>query len=64
MQRVAPKAIITEHDAQIGDNIKIVFSNCWHHFYFWHIRKHIGEQQIPLMNKYGLIPTFGFALVI
>ena len=53
MHIVAPKMIITDQDAQIGDAIKIVFSNCQHRFCFWHIINHIAEQQIPLMNKYG-----------
>jgi len=47
MPEVAPKVIITDQDAQIGDAIKIVFSNSQHRYYFWHVRKHIAEQQIP-----------------
>ena len=35
---VAIKAIITDEDAQIDDAIKIIFPNCWNHFYFWHIK--------------------------
>ena len=52
MHRVAPKVIITDQDAHIGDAIKMVFPTTRHRYYFWHVRKHIAEQQIPLMNKY------------
>ena len=52
MHGVAPKAIITNQDAHIGDAIKIVLPNSRHWFCFWQISKHIAEQQIPLMNKY------------
>ena len=45
--------IITDQDAQIGDVIKIIFSTIWHRYCFWHVRKHIVEQQISLTNKYG-----------
>jgi len=51
--RVAPKVIITDQDAQIGDAIKMVFPTTRHCTIFLHVRKHITEQQIPLMNKYG-----------
>jgi len=30
----------------------MLFLTIQHHYYFWHVRKHIVEQQIPLMNKY------------
>ena len=53
MHRVAPKVIITDQDAQIGDAIKMVFLTTRHRYYFWHVRKHIAEQQISMMNKYG-----------
>jgi len=53
MYGVAPKAIVTDQDAQISDAIKIVLPNSRHQFCFWHIGKHIAEQQISLMNKYG-----------
>jgi len=52
MYGVTPKVIITDQDAQIGDAIKIIFSNSRHRYCFWHVRKYIAEQQIPLMNKY------------
>ena len=50
---VAPKVIVTDQNAQIDDAINMVFSTTQHRYYFWHVRKHIAEQQIPLMNKYG-----------
>ena len=53
MHRVAPKVIITDQDAQMGDAIKMVFSTIRHRYYFRHVGKHIAEQEIPLMNKYG-----------
>ena len=53
MHEVAPKLIITNQDAQIGDAIKMVFSTTQHQYYFSHFRKHIAEQQIPMTNKYG-----------
>ena len=53
MHGVAPKLIITDQDAQIGDAIKMVFPTTRHRYCFWHVRKHIAEQQIPMMNKYG-----------
>ena len=53
MHGVAPKVIITDQNAHIGDTIKMVFSNSQHRYCFWHKRKHIVEQQIFLMNKYG-----------
>ena len=53
MHVVTLKVIITDHDTQIGDAIKKVFPNCLHRYCFWHIRKHIAEQKISLMNKYG-----------
>ena len=68
MHGVVLKVIIIDQNAQIDDNIKIIFPNYRHRFYFWHIRKHIVEQQISLMNKYGddfsLISTFGIPPVI
>ena len=51
MHRVALKVIITDQDTQISDAIKIVFLTTRHRYCFWHVRKHIVEQQIPLMNK-------------
>ena len=53
MHGVEPKLIITDQDAQIGDAIKIVFPTSRHRYCFWHVRKHIAEQQIPMANKYG-----------
>ena len=53
MHGVAPKLIITDQDAQIGDAIKMVFPTTQHRYCFWHVRKHIAEQQIPMTNKYG-----------
>ena len=43
MHGAAPKAIITDQDAQIGEVIKIVLPNARHQFCFLHIRKHIAE---------------------
>ena len=60
MHGVAPKVTITDQDAQIGDAIKIVFLNCQYCYCFWHIRKHIAEQKISLMNKYGDDFAFDF----
>ena len=31
----------------------MVFLTTRHCYCFWHVRKHIAEQQVPLMNKYG-----------
>jgi len=68
VHRVAPKVIITDQDAQISDAIKIVFPNYMYRSVFWHIRKHIDEQQILLMTSmemiFSLISIYGIALVI
>ncbi|XP_020270767.1 protein FAR1-RELATED SEQUENCE 7-like [Asparagus officinalis] len=48
MHGVAPKAIITDQDAQIGGAIKQVFPNTRHRFCSWHIGRHIAEQQLPM----------------
>ena len=53
MHGVAPKVIISDKDAQIGDAIEMVFPTTRHRNYFWHVRKHIAEQQISMTNKYG-----------
>ena len=55
MHEVAPKVIITDLDAQIGDAIKMVFLTTRHRYCSWHVRKHITEQQIPLMKSMGKI---------
>ena len=52
MHGIEPNVIIIDQDAQIGDAIKIVFPTT-HRYYFWYVRKHIAEQQIPMTNKYG-----------
>jgi len=62
MHGVAPKVIISYQHDRIGNAIKIVFSNSLHRYCFWHVRKHIVEQQIPLMNKYGDDFTIDFNL--
>ena len=46
MYGVAPKLIITDQDAQIDNVIKMIFPTTRHRYYFWHVRKHIAEQQI------------------
>ena len=51
MHGVAPKVIIIDQDAQIGDTIKMVFSTTRHRYSFWHVRKHIAEQQIPMTKS-------------
>jgi len=53
MHRVVPKMIITDLDALIGDAIKMVFSTTRHRYCFWHVWKHIAEQQISLTTMYG-----------
>ena len=53
MHGVAPKAIITDQDAQIGGAIKQVFPNTRHRFCSWHIGRHIAEQQLPMKAQYG-----------
>ncbi|XP_020262591.1 protein FAR1-RELATED SEQUENCE 5-like [Asparagus officinalis] len=59
MHGVAPKAIITDQDAQIKKAIKNILPNTQHHFCSWHIRKHIVEQKVKLKSQYGdEMPTY------
>ncbi|XP_020268731.1 protein FAR1-RELATED SEQUENCE 5-like [Asparagus officinalis] len=59
MHGIASKAIITDQDAQMRKAINEVLPNTRHRFCSWHIRKHIAEQQVKLMSKYGdEMPTY------
>ncbi|XP_020249141.1 protein FAR1-RELATED SEQUENCE 5-like [Asparagus officinalis] len=59
MHGVAPKAIITDQDAQMKKAIKIILPNTRHRFCSWHVRKHIAEQQVKLKSQYGdEMPTY------
>lgn len=53
MHGLAPKAIITDQDPQIGGAIAKVFPNTRHRFCSWHISKHIAEKEVLLKSQYG-----------
>ncbi|XP_020262384.1 protein FAR1-RELATED SEQUENCE 5-like [Asparagus officinalis] len=59
MHGVAPKAIITDQDAQMKKAIKSILPNTHYRFCSWHVRKHIAEQQVKLKSQYGdEMPTY------